>query len=162
MILTFGFSLDINTLRQAAGELRTMAADLAPGEQLNVITHSRGGDVGIEAAREGLQIDNFITLAAPKYDDLQPPLSNIGTWINVTTRQDWVQSFASWLKSSDSGNFSGAYNVQLNAKGYGHIAAHSAIWQNDQLRAQWWQVWQAHAQCHEWWDETTNTLHGCL
>jgi hypothetical protein len=70
--------------------LETKAADLAPREQLNVIGHSRGGDVAIEAAREGLHIDNLITLATPKYDDLQPPAANIGKWINVTTRQDWV------------------------------------------------------------------------
>jgi len=59
-------------------------------------------------------------------------------------------------------SFRGSFNLQLNASGQGHIGAHSAIWQNDALRNLWWNFWREHAPCHESWDPSTNTLHGCL
>ncbi|MGC2794467.1 MAG: hypothetical protein WA899_20780 [Candidatus Sulfotelmatobacter sp.] len=126
----------------------------APGEQLNIIGHSRGGDVALEATQYlSHNIDNLITLATPVYqtnDDGSGGVFNInmnliGTWINVTTAQDWVAPFDSTM----SGHYPGAYNLQLNAKGYGHYAAHSAIYQNKSLRQQWWQFWMSHS-CTSW------------
>jgi RHS repeat-associated protein len=138
----------------------------APGEQLNVIGHSRGGDVALQSTWHlNHKIDNLITLATPVYNTTDDGSGNnfsinmdlIGTWIDVTTAQDWVAP----TNSNMSGHYPGAFNLELNANGYGHKAAHSAIWRDDSLRSQWWQFWQSHAQFHEWWDDKTNTLRGC-
>lgn len=127
----------------------------APGEQLNVIAHSRGGDVALAATASLTHpIDNLITLATPYRND-SPNLANIKNWINVTTSQDWVQLLNSNM-SSNPRIYSGAHNAMLNANGYGHIASHSAIWQNHSLRSQWWQLWQNNS--GDTWDPRTSTL----
>ena len=68
-----------------------------------------------------------------------------GTWVNVTTFQDLLQQFASSSRgdaiSPDVSVYPGAFNLHLSAKGYGPIESHSAIWQNDSLRQQWWNFW---------------------
>ena len=143
--------------------LRDMVAahDFAPNEQLNVITHSRGGEVALDASL-GIQhpIDNLITLAPTDWSQSYN-LANILNWENISAAQDWVVSAAS-SEGDDPKHYPHANNLILNAPNYGHIAAHSAIWQNDSLRNQWWGFWQQHAACHEWFDDKTNTVHGCI
>ena len=128
---------------------------------MNVIGHSRGGPLALEASR-GIshEIDNLITLDAPAYSSSYPDMNNIGFWMNVTVDQDWVVSLASDLGTSPRDQ-AGAANVHLNAPNYGHIAAHSAVWKDNKLRTSWWRNWQAQKPCVETWDPSTNTLHGC-
>jgi RHS repeat-associated protein len=135
-----------NPSSRAAGAqaLRDIAATVPADQKLNVISHSRGGDVALDATH-GIshKIDNLITLAMPNYSTEPPDTANIGLWINVTTFEDWVQKAA-----GDNGAPSGALNLTLHAPGYSHIGAHSAIWQNDGLRYQWWSFWSQHSGCH--------------
>ena len=134
----------------------------APGEQLNIIGHSRGGDVAIDAVgRLNHKVDNLITLATPKYDSLPGTLGNVGTWINVSTTQDWIAALDSQTLDWSTRTFAGAHNIELNANGYNHVTSHGAVWQNDYLRQLWWNYWQQNAGCQESWDPSTNTLHGC-
>ncbi len=162
-ILHWSGSLQDSALGNGASALTAMVSGhtFAPGEQLNVIGHSRGGDVAIEATETLThKIDNLITLDTPAYYEHPLNPSNIGLWINVSVGQDWVLPMA----SNDPGrarNEPGASNIILNAPQYGPIAAHSAVWQDNSLRNPWWRFWQGHASCHEWWDNKTNTLHGC-
>jgi hypothetical protein len=156
-ILNWSGSLTNGARLDGANMLSDMVSShtFAPGEQLNVIAHSRGGDVAIDATASLTHpIDNLITLATPYYND-SPNMANIKNWINVTTSQDWVQLLNSNM-SSNPRIYSGAHNITLNANGYGHIASHSAIWQNDSLRSQWWQFWQQNS--GDTWDPSTNTL----
>jgi len=98
-----------------------------------VIGHSRGGDLALAAT--GLlnhEIDTLITLATPKYDeldDLHIDLSKIGNWLNVTTSQDWVQPAASFVlvnpHNAKVSTYGGAYNLRLRANGYGPRTAHT-------------------------------------
>ncbi len=139
--------------------------DFGPGEQLNIIGHSRGGDVALESSGYlDHKIDNLITLATPQYNEGQMNVNwaNIGTWVNATTLQDVVQPLDSNAGGLNTWRYPGALNLRLNATGYGPITAHSAIWQNNSLRNLWWQFWQQHSQCHEWFDDKTNTVHGCI
>jgi hypothetical protein len=127
----------------------------APGEQLNVIAHSRGGDVALDATASLTRpIDNLITLATPYRND-SPNMANIKNWINVTTQQNWVQLINSNMTASPR-LYDGAHNTTLDAAGYGHRTAHSAIWQDDSLRAKWWDFWRLNS--GDTWDSSTSTL----
>ena len=69
--------------------------NFAPGEKLNIILHSHGGNVGIDAIRMGLgrAVDNFVTLGTPSrpaYRFGAPP--NIDRWINLYNPYDQVQT----------------------------------------------------------------------
>jgi len=160
-ILNWSGKLGSNAISEGAQTLRDMVAghDFAPNEQLNVITHSRGGEVALDASL-GIEhpIDNLITLAPTDWSQ-DYNLENILNWENISVAQDWVVSAAS---NQDPKHYPHANNLVLNAPNYGHISAHSAIWQNDSLRNLWWNFWQEHAQCHEWFDGKTNTVHGCI
>ena len=164
-----GWSGDLGgaAIDQGAQMLETMVNThtFAPDEQLNIIGHSRGGDVALDASGElDHKIDNLITLATPVYEGLSGDSTNIGNWLNVSTQQDivpWLVSTAPGDDPNSATSFKGANNLSLNASGYGRISAHSAIWQDQSLRAQWWAFWKNHAACHEWFDGATNTVHGC-
>jgi hypothetical protein len=103
------------------------------------------------------KIDNLITLGTPKNCE-KCNFTNIGEWLNVNAAQDAIQFFAS--TGSDSANFPGAHNFMLNAKGFGPVSAHSALYQSDWVRNVWWQIWMRDS-CTDKWDSSTNTLHGC-
>ena len=138
------------------------AHPFADGEPLNIIGHSRGGDVAIEATN-GIShpLNALVTLEAPEYTNMQPDFSNVKFWLNVSTDRDWTAGI-----DSDSGtnwrNRVGAFNVHLVAPPKSnHITeAHSASWANDALRSMWWKQLQGHV-CEEWFDYDTNTVHGC-
>ena len=126
------------------------------------------GDVALQASSYlNHKIDNLITLNTPVYSSqdldgegnfINIDTNNIGYWLDVTTAQDWVAP----ADSQSSISYPYTNHIELNAQGFGHIAAHSASWQVDSLRNQWWKFWQQHAPCHEWFDDKTNTVHGCL
>lgn len=99
--------------------------------------------------------DNLITLSATDWSQ-DYNMDNILNWINVSTKTDPIVGMAS---NRDPKNYPHANNLMLNApKG---VNVHSSTWQNDQLRSQWWAYWQQQAACHEWFDSSTNTVHGC-
>jgi RHS repeat-associated protein len=122
--------------------------NFGPGEQLNLIGHSRGADLDVEATN-GIthKVDNLITLAMPNDPLIQADTSNIGTWINVETAEDLVKFAAS---DSYAPNPTGARNLTFSAPGYGPISAHTAIWKDDSLRQQWWSYWSQHQGCQSW------------
>jgi RHS repeat-associated protein len=128
----------------------------ADGEQLNVIAHSRGSEVALDGSLIlDRPIDNLITLSATDWSQ-DYNMDNILNWINVSTKTDPIVGMGS---NRDPKNYPGANNLMLNApKG---VNVHSSTWQNDQLRSQWWAYWQQQAACHEWFDSSTNTVHGC-
>jgi RHS repeat-associated protein len=133
----------------------------ASGEKLNIIGHSRGGDVAIAASAEplGHKIDNLVTLDTPNYGFmLTPGLDNIVKWLNVMVLGDWVAPFVSRENPSQ---FSGAINLQIQGNSSQHIQDHSAVWSDAAIRAQWWRRVQE-MQCQEWFDTSTNTVHGCV
>jgi RHS repeat-associated protein len=78
----------------AAGQLKALIANhtFASGETLNIVAHSHGGNVAIEAGNSSNhKIDNFITLGTPVRDDYRPNASNIGHWVNIYSTHDAVQ-----------------------------------------------------------------------
>jgi RHS repeat-associated protein len=107
----------------------------APGEKLNIIAHSHGGNIALMAAALGLnhQIDVLITLGTPfGYASMS---SGIGQWYNVTGSGDDVQPSASngcWTTSGCS-NQRGAHNTTVQSGG------HSTLWSDKNVRDLWWQ-----------------------
>jgi hypothetical protein len=79
----------------AATQLEKMIADheFAPGEKLNIVSHSHGGNVVAEATQEGLshKIDHLVTLGVPVRADYSFDESAIGQHLNVFSYHDNVQ-----------------------------------------------------------------------
>ena len=109
----------------------------APGEQLNIVTHSHGGTVALLAAALGLnhRINNLITLAEPfGYGTMSAGIEN---WFNVTGSGDDIQPAASkgcWTTAGCS-NQAGAHNTTVQSGG------HSTLWNDSNVRNSWWQWW---------------------
>jgi RHS repeat-associated protein len=114
----------------------------APGETLNIVTHSHGGNVALQAAALGLnhKIDVLITLGAPfGYGSMGP---NIRQWYNVTGSGDDVQPSASkgcWT-TAGCANQAGAHNMTVQA------GSHSALWNNANTRSLWWNWFESQQQ----------------
>jgi RHS repeat-associated protein len=139
-----------------AEQLRKMINNysFAPGEQLNIIAHSHGGNVALLAAQGQLNhpIDNLITLGTPGVGEYAPNPNvpadwrNIGAWYNIQGSTDWVPSLDS---DTNSRNRSGASNFTVPTTGFGHFGeAHTALWQNSGVRGQWWSWWSNQQQQH--------------
>jgi RHS repeat-associated protein len=66
----------------------------APGEKLNIVAHSHGGNLAIAAINLGLgrAVDNLVTLGTPSRDGyrLREP-SDVRNWVNVFNSYDQVQ-----------------------------------------------------------------------
>ena len=79
----------------AAKQLNEMIAahKFAPGEKLNIVAHSHGGNVVAEAIQKGMthKIDTLVTMATPIRPDYQFDQSKIGQHLNVFSRKDMVQ-----------------------------------------------------------------------
>jgi hypothetical protein len=79
----------------AAKQLEKMINEhvFAPGEKLNIVTHSHGGNVVAEATQEGLKvgINNLVTLGVPVRSDYTFKESVIGKHLNVYSYHDDVQ-----------------------------------------------------------------------
>jgi RHS repeat-associated protein len=80
---------------KAAESLRTLIVNhkFAPGEKLNIVAHSHGGNVVGQATQEGLahKIDTLVTLGTPVRSDYKPNESQIGLHLNVYSNNDQVQ-----------------------------------------------------------------------
>jgi RHS repeat-associated protein len=67
----------------------------APGEQLNIVAHSHGGNVAIAAINMGLghKVDNLVTLGTPSVPSYRlNGNGGIRNWINVYNPNDKVQT----------------------------------------------------------------------
>jgi hypothetical protein len=107
----------------------------APGETLNIITHSHGGNVALQAAALGLNhpIDTLITLGAPF--GFAKMSAGVRNWYNVTGSGDDVQPNASrgcWTTAGCSVQ-QGAHNETVQA------SSHSSLWSDRNVRNLWWE-----------------------
>ena len=79
----------------AAKQLNDIIAahKFAPGEKLNIVTFSHGGNVVAEATQKGMahNIDTLVTIGTPIRPDYQFNQSKIGEHFNVFSRKDMVQ-----------------------------------------------------------------------
>ena len=64
-----------------------------PGEKLNIVTHSHGGNVVAEATQNGIahKIDTLVTLGVPIRPDYNFSESQVGQHLNVYSNNDKVQ-----------------------------------------------------------------------
>ena len=80
----------------AAKDLKSLIAGhtFAPGEKLNIVAHSHGGNVAYEASSDlgGRKIDNLVTLGTPIRSDYSPDTGAIKNHINVFSQHDGVQT----------------------------------------------------------------------
>jgi pimeloyl-ACP methyl ester carboxylesterase len=67
--------------------------EFAPGEKLNIVAHSHGGNVAMQATQEGLahKVDNLVTLGTPIRPDYNPNQEMIGSQIQVYSNHDEIQ-----------------------------------------------------------------------
>jgi len=91
-----------------------------PNEPITIVAHSHGGNVALLASQMGGEMDNLVTLGTPIMSKYQPNSSNIGTWNNVYSTNDKVQT----LPLGAGRTHSSATNIGLS--GYGHSDLHTA------------------------------------
>jgi hypothetical protein len=101
-----------------------------PGERLNIVAHSHGGNVVFEASRTtSHKIDNVVTLGTPIRSDYQPNMQNILNLVNVYSSNDEVQTAGSGMSVFAAGRRlpedEGAVNVSAP-----EASSHSDLWQN--------------------------------
>lgn len=107
----------------------------APGEKLNIVAHSHGGNVAFEASHSAShKIDNLVTLGTPIRGDDQPDMKNIGTLINVWSPNDAVQtSGGGWIFAAGRTlpEDEGEINVEApEASGHSDLWQNPAVWTN--------------------------------
>ena len=137
--------------REATDSLTNLVKNhqFAEGEQLNIIGHSHGGNVGILFSKTSdRKIDNLITLGTPVRADYTPNYDMIEKHVNAYSNADPVQKLGG--KAFGWGGFGfygygfvpaqrtydGATNVGVT-KEAGFPGAHSNLWQNSDV---WIQV----------------------
>ena len=131
----------------AAQTLRQMIADhpFAPGEQLNIIAHSHGGNVALAASHLGLAhpIDLLITLNKPTLlRDAYTPGKNIERFYNISAARDWIQWAASDVKMPRTfARDKNAVNHTFDTRS-SNIKPHAALIWDDDFRARWWEWFQ--------------------
>ncbi|MDM7997908.1 MAG: RHS repeat-associated core domain-containing protein [Acidobacteriota bacterium] len=135
---------------KAAGALAEMVKNyhFAPGEKLNIVAHSHGGNVAFQASSDlgERKIDNLVTLGTPIRSDYAPAIGAIGNHINVFSQHDGVQTkggfIDGWtlqtgyfhLEVGPAGRTLGsAINVDAGVKNEGWIDTHSALWKRESV-----------------------------
>ena len=131
----------------AAQTLRQMITDhpFAPGEKLNIIAHSHGGNVALAASHIGLArpIDILITLNKPTLlRDAYIPGKNIQNFYNISAARDWIQ----WAGSDkrlrvNFANDKSAVNHTIDTSA-SNIKPHAALIWDDKFREVWWEWFQ--------------------
>jgi pimeloyl-ACP methyl ester carboxylesterase len=134
----------------AVKELKAMIAGhkFAPGEKLNIVAHSHGGNVAFQASNElEHKIDNLVTLGTPIRSDYQPNSNAIGCHINVYSQFDGVQTMGGFTDTSMTIGFGAqvpvhrevgpagrsvgsATNIEAGFGDKGGLDSHSALWKN--------------------------------
>ncbi|MDA8597157.1 RHS repeat-associated core domain-containing protein [Candidatus Pacebacteria bacterium] len=111
----------------------------ADGEQLNIIGHSHGGNVGILASQMiDRQVDNLVTLGTPIRTVYQPG-GNVSNHINVYSRFDRVQRAGEigdplTVTGIDPRQYSGANNVGVGLRaGILPVRSHSNLWKKNSV-----------------------------
>jgi len=128
---------------QAAKQLNAMIAahKFAPGEKLNVVALSHGGNVVAEAVSKGLshKIDTLVTMGTPIRPDYPFNESKIGTHLNVFSKKDSVQPMGGmvvdlpltivpgFIPASRKVNSPGVKNLDATSVADGH----TKMWSND-------------------------------
>lgn len=131
----------------AAHALREIVAThpFAPGETLNIIAHSHGGNVALAASHLGLAhpIDTLITLNKPTLlRDAYIPAKNIERFYNISAARDWMQWAASDLKLKKGfARDKNAVNHTFDTRS-SNIKPHAALIWDDDFRARWWEWFQ--------------------
>jgi hypothetical protein len=107
----------------------------APGEQLNIIAHSHGGNVAIAAINMGLgrRVDNLVTLGTPSVPAYRlNGLGGVRNWVNLFNSFDKVQTHGggqddSYPQTGPAARTQpGALNLSWNVD-YGPLESHSAL-----------------------------------
>lgn len=116
-----------DTARHAAAEqLRSIIAHhkFAPGERLNLVGHSHGGNAIGFATQEGLghRADVVVTLGTPVLNAYRPDESQVGLHLNVYSKHDDVQTLP-----RGAGRMMWAPARNIDASQYAN--SHSALWQ---------------------------------
>lgn len=109
--------------------------NLKPGEKLNIVAHSHGGNVVKDYSNmQGAQnISTLITLGTPNRSDYTMNMSKVGTFLNVYSAWDQVQSNGNawWAGAGIMAAQSKApagYNVEIsevNGQRVGHSDLHT-------------------------------------
>lgn len=132
---------------KAAEKLRDVVAghEFAPGEPLNILAHSHGGNVALAASHLGLArpIDLLITLNKPsRRAKMYRPGANIKAFYNLSARRDWLQWFGSdakWRHAADRQAINHAFDTSASP-----LKPHAALIWDDGFRERWWQWFQKH------------------
>jgi len=137
-----GGNSDVERLAGAQMLRETIAAyPFAPGEKLNVIAHSHGGNVALAASHLGLahRIDTLITLNKPtRLGKGYIPGPNIGDFYNIGAKGDSIQWFASDAKWFGKWSIdSHAVNLKLDTSS-SNLKPHGALIWDDEIRETWW------------------------
>jgi hypothetical protein len=137
-----------NTARargEAARQLQDLIKTLKPGEQLNIIAHSHGGNVAFLGTQGtgSPKVDNLITLGTPIRSDYQPNEANFANHVNVFSQFDAVQTHGGFTRGMGTAGVyqeeigpagrtvGGAHNVEAglpNLGGFFGANNHSALW----------------------------------
>jgi hypothetical protein len=129
---------------EAAEMLREMIAEhhFAPGDRLNILAHSHGGNVALAASHRGVAhtIDNLITLNKPRLVGKAYRVEdNVGAFLNISACRDWVQWAGSNAKFT--GNWAtdpSALNLKLDTSS-SNLKPHGALIWDDRIRETWWE-----------------------
>jgi len=129
----------------AAKQLEGLIAghEFAPGEKLNIVTHSHGGNVAAEATQEGLshKVDTLVTLGVPVRSDYTFNESVIGQHLNVFSNNDSVQPMGgrettAWSPWGGNVDYAQPAGRTVNLPGVRNLDAtstasgHSDLWQS--------------------------------
>jgi|GEM_PF-6660181 len=141
-----GDNSDIARL-EAAEKLCTFIANhnFAPGEPLNIIAHSHGGNVVLAASHLGLahSINLLIALNKPaRRSKIYTPGPNIQRFYNLSTKRDWLQRFGSdrqWRPAFDRHAINQTFDTSTSS-----IKPHAALIWDDNFCKQWWDWFQKH------------------
>ncbi len=128
-----------NARLEGAGKLAGTINEIRrnnPNEPINVIAHSHGGNVALQALKYGAEIDNLVTLGTPVRKEYIPQLLDnkpSKSWTNVYSPQDQVQNHGGGsisIKGEEIGpagrEFGGANNVPVISD-KGPVETHSVL-----------------------------------
>jgi RHS repeat-associated protein len=155
-----------NNHQARVGAAKALAAfvrgyQFAPGEQLNIVAHSHGGNVALAAINMGLgkPVDNLVTLGTPSrsgYRLLEP--SRLSHWTNVYNSFDKIQTHGggNYLSSFQTGPAArtepGALNLNWDVN-LGPFDSHRALHSEAA-----WQFTAPHLNLGSQWTNTTTCV----
>ena len=107
----------------------------APGETVNLIAHSHGGQVAAYAAARGLKIGTLVTVATPVRKDMEGvyarAMENLERWVHIHTdrrdRWQWLGAMGDGLLGVRRGMPAPAENVLEPGRDHASLLA-PALW----------------------------------